>query len=305
VPDPSDSHTGHRYTDPAQREAIQAIMRHASYREADRDVDFLARNDTRGVRLQLDYAKAEALLEGLGFAQTIVVFGSTPIPEPSVARAGVAACEAALAANPSDAALQRRLGVARRVLDKSPYYDMARAFGRLFGQAPQDSTGGHIVVMTGGGPGIMEAANRGAHELGCKSAGLNIALPYEQVPNPYVTPDLCFLFHYFAVRKLHFLLRARALVVFPGGYGTMDELFEVLTLVQTRKIAPLPVILVGEAYWRQAFNLAFLADEGVIDPGDLDLFSFAETAEEAWQDIVRWYEAKGRPLLRSASPHSV
>jgi uncharacterized protein (TIGR00730 family) len=292
----------HRTSDPAQREAIAAIMRHSSYREADRDVDFLARNTTRGVRLQLDYAKAEALLEGHGIAHTIVVFGSTRIPEPAAARAAAVDAEAALAAHPADTALQRQAAVARRLLDKSVYYDMARTFGRLVGQAQQNAHGGHIVVMTGGGPGIMEAANRGAHDLGGQSVGLNIALPYEQEPNPYVTPDLCFLFHYFAIRKLHFLLRARALVVFPGGYGTLDELFEVLTLVQTRKIAPLPVVLVGEAYWRQAFNPSFLADEGVIDATDLDLFRYAESAEQAWQDIVRWYEATGRPLLRSAPP---
>jgi hypothetical protein len=284
-------------TVPDRRDAIQAIMRHSSYREADRDVDYLARNDTRGVRLQLDYSKAETLLAAHGIAHTIVVFGATRIPEPATARVALAAAEAALAANPEDPALQRHLAVRRRVLENSRFYDVARTFGRLVAGAQQDAQGGHIVVMTGGGPGIMEAANRGAHDLGSKTVGLNIALPYEQQPNPYVTPDLCFLFRYFAIRKLHFLLRARALVVFPGGYGTLDELFEVLALVQTRKIAPLPVILVGEAWWRQVFNPTFLADEGVIDPEDLALFHFAETAEQAWRDIVGWYEAKGKPLL--------
>jgi uncharacterized protein (TIGR00730 family) len=143
----------------------------------------------------------------------------------------------------------------------------------------------------------MEAANRGALDQGCESIGLNITLPHGQYPNPYVYPELCFSFHYFAIRKLHFLLRARALVVFPGGYGTMDELFEVLTLVQTGKIAPLPVVLVGEAYWRRAFNPDFLLDEGMIGPEDHDLFWFAETAEEAWDGILRWYEDAGAPLL--------
>ena len=282
---------------PDRRDAIQAIMRHSSYREADQDVDYLARDDTRGVRLQLDYSKAETLLTAHGIAHTIVVFGSTRIPEPDAARAALAAAETALAANPGDPGLQRRLAVRRRVLESSRFYDVARTFGRLVAGAHQDAQGGHIVVMTGGGPGIMEAANRGAHDLGCKTVGLNISLPYEQEPNPYVTPDLCFLFHYFAIRKLHFLLRARALVVFPGGYGTLDELFEVLALVQTRKIAALPVILMGEAWWKQVLNLTFLADEGVIDPADLDLFRYCETAEQAWQDIVQWYEAKGKPLL--------
>jgi uncharacterized protein (TIGR00730 family) len=288
-----------RYTDPAQLAAIAEILRHPSYREADRDVEFLARNTTRGVRLQLDYSKAEALLEGHGIAHTIVVFGSTRIPEPAAAQRALAEAEAALAADPANPAAIRALAVTRRLADKSRYYDMARAFGRLVGQSQRQAQGGHIVVMTGGGPGIMEAANRGAHDLGCKTVGLNIVLPYEQTPNPFVTPDLCFLFHYFAIRKLHFVLRARALVVFPGGYGTLDELFEVLTLVQTGKLGPLPVILIGEAYWRGVFNPEFLAEEGVIGADDLALFHYAETAEQAWADIVEWYAARGRPLLRN------
>ena len=153
-----------------------------------------------------------------------------------------------------------------------------------------------MIPGTGGGPGIMEAANRGAFDVGAKSVGLNINLPHEQYPNPYITPELCFRFHYFALRKLHFLLRAKALVAFPGGFGTIDELFEVLTLSQTRKIAPIPVVLVGEDYWRQAIDMDFLADEGVIDPEDRDLFWFAETANEAWNGILRWHEACGTPL---------
>jgi len=153
------------------------------------------------------------------------------------------------------------------------------------------------MVMTGGGPGIMEAANRGACDVGAKSVGLNIDLPHEQYPNPYVSPDLCFRFRYFAMRKLHFLLRARALVAFPGGYGTIDEVFEVLTLSQTRKLSPVPVILVGEEYWRRVFDPDFLMAEGTIDPEDRDLFWYAETAEEIWRDILLWYELKGEPLL--------
>jgi len=152
-------------------------------------------------------------------------------------------------------------------------------------------------VMTGGGPGIMEAANRGAHDAGAKSIGLNITLPREQYPNPYIAPELCFRFHYFAIRKLHFLMRARALVAFPGGYGTMDELFEVLTLAQTRRIKPVPVILVGESYWRRVFDPDYLVEEGMIDPEDRELFWFAESAQEVWKDILAWYEAAGDPLL--------
>jgi hypothetical protein len=281
--------------------AIQAILRHPSYRQADQDVDFLNRNDVRGLRLQLDYMKAEVLMEGHGVAHTVVVFGSTRIPEPETARRLVAACQAAAATALDDPEAQRRLAIAQRVLDKSRYYDVARRFGQLVGAAGERTSGGRIMVMTGGGPGIMEAANRGVYDLGRESIGLNVALPHDQFPNPYVTPDLCFRFHYFAMRKLHFLMRARALVVFPGGYGTMDELFEVLTLVQTRKIRPLPVILVGEAYWRRVFDADFLVEEGVIEAEDRELFWFVETAEEIWADILRWYEAAGQPLLPPAT----
>jgi uncharacterized protein (TIGR00730 family) len=283
--------------DPGAPAAVQAILRSPSYREADRDVDFLARDETRGVRLLLDYAKAERVLQDHGVAHTIVVFGGTRIPEPAAARQAMEECRAAAQTDPADAALQRRLAIAQRVLENSRYYEEARALGRLVGAASQQARGDSIVVVTGGGPGIMEAANRGAHDAGARSVGLNIVLPHEQFPNPYVTPDLCFLFHYFAIRKLHFVKRARALVVFPGGYGTLDELFEVLALSQTRKIGPLPVILVGEAYWRRVFNPDVLVDEGVIDPEDRDLFWYAETAEETWQDILGWYEAIGQPLL--------
>lgn len=287
--------------DAVAADAIQAIVTHPSYREADRDVDFLAGNDTRGVRLQLDYLKAEQAMARHGVAHTIVVFGGTRIIEPRAARRQVADRAAAAAANPGDATLQRELAVARRVLETSRYYDIARDFGALVGAAGAKTGDGRIMIMTGGGPGIMEAANRGAHDTGGQSIGLNITLPHEQYPNPYVSPPLCFSFHYFAVRKLHFLLRARALVVFPGGYGTLDELFEVLNLAQTRKIAPLPVILVGEAWWRRVFDPDFLADEGVIDPEDRDLFWYAESADEIWRGILRWYEAAGMPLLETGA----
>jgi uncharacterized protein (TIGR00730 family) len=276
---------------------LRAILASKSYREADEDIEFLHGDATRGVRLQIDYLKTESLLEQHDVAHTIVVFGSTRIPEPQAARRDIELCGEALAASPDDANLRRRLAIAERILDKSRYYDVARAFGRIVGAAGPKALGGRIMVMTGGGPGIMEAANRGVHDVGAKSIGLNITLPREQYPNPYVTPELCFRFHYFAMRKLHFLMRARALVAFPGGYGTMDELFEVLSLAQTRKITPVPVILVGEAYWRRAFDPEFLVDEGVIDPEDRDLFWFAESAENIWHDILDWYEASGRPLL--------
>jgi uncharacterized protein (TIGR00730 family) len=278
---------------PAQ---LKAIMESPSYCEADQDPDFLDLEEMRGLRLQVDYAKPEMLLARHGITQTIVVFGSTRIPEPAAARRELEARRAACAAHPTDAECQQRVRIAERILDKSRYYDVARQFGQLVGQADKGSQGSHLVVLTGGGPGIMEAANRGAFDVGAKSVGLNIRLPHEQFPNPYITPDLCMRFHYFALRKLHFLLRARALVVFPGGYGTMDELFETLTLVQTRKIKPVPVVLVGREFWSQAFDPDFLVAEGVIDPEDRELFWYAETAEEIWQGILHWYQSNGESL---------
>jgi hypothetical protein len=275
---------------------VAAILESPEYRQAAADLDFLQSEHTRGLRLQLDFLKAERLLSAHGITRSIVVFGSTRVPEPAAAARRVAALEAEAAAHPGDAALATRLRIARRLLDKSRYYDVAQEFGRIVGRQ-EGPAGARLVIVTGGGPGMMEAANRGAHDTGARTVGLNITLPYEQYPNPYLTPGLCFRFHYFAIRKLHFLLRARALVVFPGGFGTMDELFETLTLIQTRKIAPLPVILVGEAFWRRAFDPDFLVEEGVIDPEDRDLFWYAETAGEIWEDIERWYARSGRSLL--------
>jgi uncharacterized protein (TIGR00730 family) len=285
--------------DPDAPRRVAAILANPSYREADEDVDFLNRDETRGVRLQVDYFKAELLLEQHGIDHTIVVFGSTRIPEPAAARRNVERLQAAVAADPGNPEWPQRLAVAERIEAKSQYYDVAREFGRLVGNAGQGPQDCRVVVITGGGPGMMEAANRGAYDVGAKSIGLNINLPHEQYPNPYITPDLCFRFHYFALRKLHFLLRAKALVAFPGGYGTFDELFETLTLVQTREIKPVPIVLVGETYWRQAFNVDFLVEEGVIDLEDRELFWFAETAQEIWDGILHWHEVNGEPLLAS------
>lgn len=276
---------------------LKAILNSPSYRQADQDVKFLNLDETRGVRLQIDYQKPELLLEQHGIKHTIVVFGSTRIQEPAAAQSKVDSLRIQLAANPENAVLQRRLAVAERILAKAHYYEVAREFGRLVGEAGKHLDDGQLVVMTGGGPGMMEAANRGAHDVGSKNIGLNIHLPHEQYPNPYITPDLCFRFHYFALRKLHFLLRTRALVVFPGGYGTFDELFETLTLVQTRKLKPIPIILVGKDYWQQAFSVDFLLAEGVIDEEDHELFWYAETAEEIWHGILQWHEANGTALL--------
>jgi uncharacterized protein (TIGR00730 family) len=283
--------------DPGAPARIQALIEAPSYRRADQDTDFLERDEVRGLRLQLDYLKAELLMQQEQVGHTIVVFGSTRIVEPATAALRVSALEKRLQEHPGDPALQRRLAQARRILDNSRYYEEARKFGRLVGESgrgPQDS---RLVIMTGGGPGMMEAASRGAFEAGAKTIGLNIDLPHEQFPNPYITPALCFRFRYFALRKMHFLHRARALVVFPGGFGTMDELFETLTLIQTRTIRPVPVVLIGRAFWEQAVDFDFLENEGVIDFEDLDIFWFAETAEEAWDGIRDWYGKSGEPLF--------
>jgi uncharacterized protein (TIGR00730 family) len=284
--------------DPAAIERVRQLLASPTYRQADNDIDFLNGNDTRGVRLQLDYMKAELGLRARGVEHTIVVFGSTRIRERSAAERRVKLLQAQLAAAPGgDPTLEKRLAVAERLLARSHYYDVAREFGRLVGGCRSSTHDCRVTLMTGGGPGIMEAANRGAYDVDAPSIGLNITLPHEQFPNPYVTPDLCFSFHYFAMRKLHFIMRARALVAFPGGFGTFDEVFETLTLVQSQTLAPVPVVLVGEEYWRRAVDIDFLAAEGVIDLQDRELFWYAETAEQIWQSVVDWNQRHGTPLL--------
>jgi hypothetical protein len=285
--------------DPEAMARVRAIMESPGYRQADEDLDFLRADETRGVRLQIDYLKTELLLEAHGVQHTIVVFGSTRIVEPAAARRKAAAIAEALEADPGNEDLARRLRIAERIVEKSRYYEIARAFARLVGESGRGPQDCRLTLVTGGGPGIMEAANRGAFDVGAKSAGLNITLPHEQYPNPYISPELCVRFHYFALRKLHFLLRARALVAFPGGYGTLDELFETLTLVQTRTIRPLPVILVGKKYWRRVFDVDFLVDEGAIDAEDRDLFWYAESAEEIWNGILKWHDETETPLINN------
>ena len=286
----------HPAEDPGAPARIKAILDNPSSRRSDTDLDFLASRPVRDLRLGLDYLKPELYLQQNGIGNTIVVFGSTRICEPAAAHRTMATLKAAAAADPADKELKRRLAVAERIVDKSRYYDEARAFGRLVAEASKTKAGPHCTVVTGGGPGIMEAANRGAFDAGVKTVGLNISLPHEQYPNPYITPGLCFNFHYFAMRKLHFLQRAKALVAFPGGFGTFDELFEALTLVQTRKVKPMPVVLVGESYWRRAVDTKFLVEEGVVAPEDLELFWYAETAREIWDGILHWYDKSGTPL---------
>jgi hypothetical protein len=279
---------------------IAAILASPSYVPADADAAFLQRDDMRALRLQLDYLKPETFLKQLGVQNTIVIFGSTRISELSAAQRRLAQAQSALAATPDSAECRRRKQVAERLVARSHYYDIARELASLVARSNADAGRCRTVVVTGGGPGIMEAANRGAFDANAPSVGLNIELPHEQFPNPYVTPALCFRFHYFAMRKLHFLKRARALIAFPGGYGTIDELFETLTLVQTRKMKPVPIILVGEEYWRQVINFDFLLSEGVIEPEDRALFRYAEDASSIWNYIRQWYRDAGDAIFDGA-----
>ncbi len=260
-----------------------------SYKLAFADAEFLLRDELRAVRLQLEIMKPEIIQQELGIDSTVVMFGGARIPDAETAAKKLAEQETQAKREPLSPMAEERVSCAKRVLAKSKYYDEARKLARIITEACLNNDDCDLVVSTGGGPGIMEAANRGAHEAGGKSIGLNIVLPHEQAPNPYITPELCFQFHYFAIRKMHFLMRAKALVAFPGGYGTMDELFETLTLIQTRKIKPLPVILFCDEFWSKAVNFDFLVAEGVIGPEDKDLFYCVETAEQAWEIISDFY----------------
>jgi hypothetical protein len=271
------------------------ILASGTYRLAEQDLALLARPELRPVRLLLELLKPELVLAEQGVESTIVVFGGTQIVEPAQAAARLAAAREALARSPGDARLARALARAERIAAKSRYYEAAREFARLVSSTCQVGGRCEYVVVTGGGPGIMEAANRGAFDAGAKSVGLNITLPAEQIPNPYITPELCFQFHYFALRKMHFLLRARALVAFPGGFGTLDELFETLTLRQTRRMQEIPVVLFGRDYWERVVDWRFLVEEGVVGEEHLALIDYAETPQEAWDAIARFHARRGEP----------
>ncbi len=267
----------------------QAILDSSSYLMAEVDIEFLGRGEQRPVRMQLDLQKVETLLRENNIHSMIVVFGGTHVVPKAEAEARLAKAKRHLDQNPKDQRSARSVERAESVLAKSRYYDDAREFGRLVSSNCQTDEKCEFVVATGGGPGIMEAANRGAYEVGAKSIGFNIELPHEQEPNPYITPQLCFQFSYFALRKFHFVLRAAALVVFPGGFGTMDELFNTLTLRQTGRMQEIPIILYGRDYWTRVINFQALADEGVIADEHLDLLYFAETPEEAWNIISEFH----------------
>jgi uncharacterized protein (TIGR00730 family) len=267
---------------------LRAILNSPSHMLAERDTALLARRELRPVRLQLELLKPELAFNEHNIESTIVVFGSTRIGERGELEKRLEAAQATLAANPGDSQSAREVARATRMLAKAHYYEAAREFARIVSQRAQHDDRRYVVV-TGGGPGIMEAANRGAFDVGAKSIGLNITLGTEQLPNPYITPELCFQFHYFALRKLHFLLRAQALVVFPGGFGTLDELFDAVTLRQTRRMQEIPIVMFGREYWEQVIDFQFLADEGSIEDAHLDLISFAETPEEAWNIIANFH----------------
>jgi uncharacterized protein (TIGR00730 family) len=307
-----------------------AQTRSPAYRLGFADNELLLRDELRSVRLQLEFLKPDLLQQDHGVEVTVAVFGSARILSPEVARERLAEAAELARLNPDDGLIAKQYRVAKAMAKKARYYNEAKHLAQLISatqsgrgatpeaaspqgvfdeqacgngvasndaQIPTEPTNragmAPVFVVTGGGPGIMEAANRGALEIGAESVAHNIVLPFEQMPNRFITPGLCFNFHYFALRKMHFLLRSVALVVFPGGYGTLDELFEVLTLIQTHKIRPIPVLLFGREYWERIIDFPAMVDEGVIDAADLNIFSYVETAEEAWALL--------EPTLRQAA----
>ncbi len=255
---------------------------HPAYQLAFRDHDFLLRDELRPVRFQLELLKPEMLLDEARVGSTMVMYGSARIPAPEEAQAKL---------DQAKDGTEYEQQVAKRLADKAKYYEEAYKLARLVSEKAIIEDGKRqFVVTTGGGPSIMEAGNRGASDAGSESIGLNIVLPHEQAPNGYVTPYLSLNFHYFALRKMHFLLRARAVAVFPGGFGTFDELFELLTLIQTGKMKPIPIMLFGKDFWSRVVDFDAIAEEGTISKADLDLFHWCETAEEAWAHIAQFYE---------------
>ncbi|MCA9730876.1 MAG: TIGR00730 family Rossman fold protein [Deferribacteres bacterium] len=259
----------------------ERIKNSPSYRLAYQDEEFLGSNELRPLRLQLELLKPEMVMDAHNITSTVVIFGSARICSKEE-------IEKALknARNKKDEIEMRQL---ETKLKYAHYYEEARKLTRLLGEKPIATNGDRLIVVTGGGPGIMEAANRGAYDANSQSIGLNITLDHEQEPNPYISPELCFQFQYFAIRKMHFLLRAKALVAFPGGFGTFDELFEALTLIQTGRMPKMPVYLFSKEFWSGAVNFDFLVDSGVISREDLDLFVYMENAEDLWQHIKDYY----------------
>jgi uncharacterized protein (TIGR00730 family) len=272
---------------PSDSDTTKTPEESSSYIPADRDTEFLQRDELRPLRVGIELLKPELIQREQGINSTIVVFGSARLHEPAAAKQALHVAEMEASRTPQDSTCRHKVAIARCQLALSKYYDMAREFGRLVSSTCQIDGRCDYVIVTGGGPGIMEAANRGAADVNAKSIGLNITLPHEQHPNPYITPELCFQFRYFAIRKMHFLIRAKALVAFPGGFGTLDELFETLTLLQTGKTEHVMVVLVGRDFWERLINWQWLVENGLIAQKDLQLFCYAETAQEAWDLISR------------------
>lgn len=280
--------------DPDER--LRAILDSPTYRLAYEDIDLLGQEELRPLRLQLELLKPERILHEQGVHSTVVVFGSARVSDAETATARLDALEQQARTTPQNSKLTQELSRARRRVEQARYYEEAQRFAHLISKRFQQQERCDFVVITGGGPGIMEAANRGAFDAGARSIGLNITLPHEQTPNSYMCPELAFRFHYFALRKMHFLLRARALAVFPGGFGTFDEMFELLTLVQTGKTKPMPILLFGRDFWNRVVDFEALVEEGVIAPSDLNLITWVETAEEAWAAVNAFYEEDKRPV---------
>ncbi len=276
-------------TPPSDPDSISLAEESSSYIPADRDTEFLQREELRSIRVGLELLKPELIQREQGINSTIVVFGSARLLEETAAKQALHMAEIEAAQSPQDPTRRQRVAIAQRQLALSKYYDVAREFGRLVSSTCQVEGRCDYVIVTGGGPGIMEAANRGAADVNAKSIGLNVTLPHEQRPNSYITPKLNFQFRYFAIRKMHFLIRAKALVAFPGGFGTLDELFETLTLLQTGKTENVMVVLVGRDFWERLINWQWLVENGLIAQHDLLLFHYAETAQEAWDLISRHY----------------
>ena len=266
----ADSHSDRKR---AERQPRTPQTAHPAYRLAYSDMDFLCREELRPVRLQLELLKAGMMLEEANVKSTVVMFGGARIPEPG-----------------GDPWAAHNETQAENLRAASVYYEEARNFARVVSEHSLKSGGSEFVICTGGGPGVMEAGNRGAHDVGAKSIGLNIVLPHEQAPNAFVTPELSFNFHYFAIRKMHFLIRAKAITIFPGGFGTMDEMFETLTLIQTGRMEPIPFLLFGKEFWTSIIDFQALSDFGTISPDDPGLLNYVDTAEEAWDAISRYYE---------------
>lgn len=261
-----------------------------SYRLAYTDEEFLLRDELRSFRLQLEWLKPDIILAENEIESTVVIFGGGRFPASAEAHRNLDSASERLASDAASEALQQKKTAAENVVGNSRFYEEARLLSRKITQVSLQTDGRDYVIVTGGGPGIMEAANRGASDVGGKSIGLNIVLPFEQKPNAYITPELCFQFHYFAIRKMHFLKRAKGLVAFPGGFGTLDELFETLTLIQTKTINPVPVILVGKEYWNNLINFEFLVEQGAIEPEDLDIFQFVDTADAAYDILMHYWD---------------